>query len=97
MRQLGAIDRGRARNSCADEKSSGRQPASARRSSSDSRTEMSSSTTNTVGLTLAMGYALWRAAKVIPVSIGTPVIFIAQAGGLIQVAEKAKSKAPCKF
>src|ERR1700719_3545409 len=49
-RQLGATTRGRARNSCADANVSGRQPAKRISDSSDSRTETSSSTTNTIGV-----------------------------------------------
>src|SRR6266446_4399706 len=49
-RQLGATARGRARNSCADANVSARQPAQRISNSSDSRTEISSSTTNTVGM-----------------------------------------------
>src|ERR1700676_4023372 len=50
-RQLGARTRGRERNSCADANVSGCQPAQRISDSSDSRTEMSSSTTNTIGVT----------------------------------------------
>src|SRR5215470_5624803 len=50
IRQLGARTRGRARNSCADSNVSGCQPAVRISDSSDSRTEMSSSTTNTIGI-----------------------------------------------
>src|SRR6267142_1432672 len=49
-RQLGAISRGQERNSCADENVCGRQPAKRIINSSDSRTETSSSTTNTIGI-----------------------------------------------
>src|SRR2546427_9801777 len=49
-RQLGALTRGRARNSCADANVSGCQPAQRITNSSDSRTEISSSTTNPVGM-----------------------------------------------
>ena len=49
-RQLGPCTRGRDRNSCADPNVSGCQPADSMSSFSDSRTEASSSTTNTVGL-----------------------------------------------
>src|SRR4029077_12152213 len=56
-RQLGATTRGRARNSCAEASSSGCQPALRISSSSDSRTETSSSTTNTIGVACDMlGY-----------------------------------------
>src|SRR5918993_1185075 len=48
-RQLGLSTGGRARNSCADAKVSARQPSWRISSSSDSRTEMSSSTTKTTG------------------------------------------------
>src|SRR5437667_6767430 len=53
-RQLGARTRGRARNSCADANVSGCQPAQRISNSSDSRTEISSSTTNTIGVGGAM-------------------------------------------
>src|ERR1051326_3007351 len=49
-RQLGASGRGRARNSSADAKVSGCHPTKRISASSDSRTEMSSSTTKTIGL-----------------------------------------------
>src|SRR6266446_10630773 len=49
-RQLGARTRGRDRNSCADANVSACQPAQPISNSSDSRTETSSSTTNTVGM-----------------------------------------------
>src|SRR5260370_26624203 len=49
-RQLGARTRGRARNSCADANVSGCQPTQRISNSSDSRTETSSSTTNTMGV-----------------------------------------------
>src|SRR5215470_12059871 len=49
-RQLGEAGRGRARNSLAEAKVSGRQPAESINDSSDSRTEASSSTTNTIGV-----------------------------------------------
>src|SRR3989454_11167038 len=49
-RQLGARTRGRDRNSCADANVSACQPAQRISNSSDSRTEISSSTTNTVGM-----------------------------------------------
>src|SRR3954470_23430210 len=48
-RQLGTVTRGRARNSCADEKVSGSQPSQRISASNDSRTETSSSTTKTIG------------------------------------------------
>src|SRR6266446_4830560 len=54
-RQLAARTRGRARNSCADANVSGRQPAQRISNSSDSRTETSSSTTNTIGVACDMG------------------------------------------
>src|SRR5436309_4631720 len=57
-RQLGASTRGRARNSCAVASSSGCQPALRISNSSDSRTEMSSSTTNTMGVVCDMGDSL---------------------------------------
>src|SRR5262245_58572794 len=50
IRQFGTETRGRARNSRADSNSSGCQPAERIKSSSDSRTEMSSSTTNTTAV-----------------------------------------------
>src|SRR5438128_4805380 len=53
-RQLGACTRGRARNSCADANVAGSQPALRISNSSDSRTEMSSSTTNTMGVACDM-------------------------------------------
>src|SRR6266436_5197206 len=53
-RQLGARTRGRARNSCADANVSGCQPAQRISNSSDSRTETSSSTTNTTGVASGM-------------------------------------------
>src|SRR5690348_1874083 len=53
-RQLGATTRGRARNSCAEASSSGCQPALRISSSRDSRTETSSSTTNTIGVACDM-------------------------------------------
>src|SRR5258707_13718787 len=49
-RQLGALTRGRARNSCADANVSACQPAHRISNSSDSRTETSSSTTKTIGV-----------------------------------------------
>src|SRR6185369_11535184 len=49
-RQLRLLARGRSRNSSADANVSGFQPAKSRRSSSDSRTDTSSSTTKTNGL-----------------------------------------------
>src|SRR6266568_7395888 len=57
-RQLGACTRGRARNSCADANVAGSQPALRISNSSDSRTEMSSSTTNTIGVVCDMSDAL---------------------------------------
>src|SRR5262249_11452929 len=48
-RQFGTKARGRARNSCADENVSVCQPSYRISNSSDSRTEMSSSTTKTIG------------------------------------------------
>src|SRR6266850_971223 len=53
-RQLGARTRGRSRNSCADGNVCGCQPAESIKSSSDSRTETSSSTTNTIGVVSGM-------------------------------------------
>src|SRR5438105_701903 len=50
MRQLGTRTRGRLRNSCADANISGCQPSQRINTSSDSRTETSSSTTNTIGV-----------------------------------------------
>src|SRR6266478_5958800 len=55
MRQLGTRTRGRLRNSCADANISGCQPLQRINNSSDSRTEMSSSTTNTIGVPSDMG------------------------------------------
>src|SRR2546423_2478670 len=55
IRQFGVSARGRARNSCADAKTSGCQPAKRISNSSDSRTDMSSSTTNTIGVAGGMG------------------------------------------
>src|SRR6266478_6087522 len=49
-RQLGASGHERARNSSADAKVSGRHPTKRISASSDSRTEMSSSTTKTIGI-----------------------------------------------
>jgi len=49
-KQFGVVVRGRARNSSADANVSGCQPANSTNNSSDSRTEMSSSTTKTIGL-----------------------------------------------
>jgi len=49
-RQLGTRAGGRGRNSCAEANICGCHPAKRIRSSSDSRTEMSSSTTNTIGV-----------------------------------------------
>src|SRR5215510_1092988 len=57
-RQLGACTRGRARNSSAQENVSGCQPAKPISSSSDSRTETSSSTTKTIGLSCNVGDAV---------------------------------------
>src|SRR6185369_5041352 len=54
-RQLGRRARGRSRNSCAQANVSGCQPSLSIRSSNDSRTETSSSTTNTMGLAVAIG------------------------------------------
>src|SRR5262245_58562872 len=54
-RQLGALTRGRARNSWAEAKVSGRQPAERINSSSDSRTDTSSSTMKTIGVAFGMG------------------------------------------
>src|ERR1700730_557526 len=54
-RQLGARTRGRERNSCADANVSGCQPAQRISASSDSRTETSSSTTNTIGVARDIG------------------------------------------
>ena len=48
------MERGRERNSCADANVSGCQPAVLISSSSDSRTETSSSTTKTIGVTSGM-------------------------------------------
>src|SRR5439155_17327545 len=48
-RQLGTLTRGRLRNSCADSNVSAHQPSLQISNSSDSRTEMSSSTTKTTG------------------------------------------------
>src|SRR5215510_778458 len=56
-RQHGTVARGRARNSCGDANVSGFQPALLISSSSDSRTEMSSSTTKTVAVTSGMARA----------------------------------------
>ena len=53
-RQQGTVARGRDRNSCADANVSGRQPALLISSSSDSRTETSSSTTKTIDVTSGM-------------------------------------------
>src|SRR6266481_3086897 len=55
MRQLGTRTRGRLRNSCADANISGCQPSQRINNSSDSRTETSSSTTNTIGVPSDMG------------------------------------------
>src|SRR5271168_3862697 len=54
-RQLGANARGWARNSRADSNTSGRQPAWRISVSSASRTDISSSTTNTIGVVCDMG------------------------------------------
>src|ERR1700730_424020 len=54
-RQLGARTRGLDRNSCAEANVSGCQPAQRISDSSDSRTETSSSTTNTIGVACDMG------------------------------------------
>jgi hypothetical protein len=48
--QFGTSARGRARNSCADPNVWGCKPSERINNSSDSRTEMSSSTTNTIGV-----------------------------------------------
>jgi hypothetical protein len=48
------------------------------RGSSDSRTEISSSTTNTMGVTLVMTHDLTPEAKVIARSMSIPLLFIAQ-------------------
>jgi hypothetical protein len=63
-RQLGARTRGRDRNSCADANVSGCQPSQRMSASSDSRTETSSSTTNTIGVVSDMGadLDLWSSA-----------------------------------
>src|SRR4029077_19867758 len=53
-RQLGTSTRGRARNSCADANVSGCQPSERISNSSDSRTDTSSSTTNTIGVACDM-------------------------------------------
>src|SRR6516165_6314991 len=55
IRQLGVSTRGHARNSPADAKVLGCQPATRIIDSSDSRTETSSSTTNTIGVSRATG------------------------------------------
>src|SRR5712664_1927970 len=57
-RQLGALTRGRARNSCADANVSACQPAHRTSNSSDSRTETSSSTTKTIGVAREAGDGL---------------------------------------
>src|SRR5258707_13297529 len=54
-RQLGTSARGCARNSCADSNVSGCQPSERINNSSDSRTEMSSSTTKTIGMACDLG------------------------------------------
>src|SRR5258706_1200529 len=53
-RQLGTLTRGRARNSCADANVSGSQPSQRISASNDSRTERSSSTTKTIGVSRDM-------------------------------------------
>src|SRR5258705_8162540 len=53
-RQLGTPTRGRARNSCADANVSGSQPSQRISASNDSRTETSSSTTKTIGVSRDM-------------------------------------------
>src|SRR5689334_446502 len=55
IRQLGVAVRGRARNSSADANVSGCHPANLINSSSDSRTETSSSTTKTIGWCCGFG------------------------------------------
>src|SRR5215472_12179852 len=54
-RQLGTTARGQSRNSCADAKVFGCQPSFCISSSRDSRTEISSSTTNTIGAADCIG------------------------------------------
>src|SRR5262249_12245650 len=54
-RQLGTRARGRSRKSCAEANVSACQPSSCIKVSSDSRTQTSSSTTNTMCLALAIG------------------------------------------
>src|SRR5271157_2178449 len=54
-KQLGARTRGQDRNSSADANVSGCQPAESISNSSDLRTEMSSSTTNTIGVACDIG------------------------------------------
>src|SRR5580658_5756606 len=54
-RQLGTEGRGRVRNSWADSNVSGCQPSKRINNSSDSRTETSSSTTNTIGVACDIG------------------------------------------
>src|SRR6266478_276848 len=56
-RQLGTSTRGWARNSCADSNVSGCQPSEQINNSSDSRTDMSSSTTKTIGVACDLGDA----------------------------------------
>src|SRR2546430_5261713 len=65
MRQLGTRTRGRLRNSCADANISGSQPSKRINNSSDSRTETSSSTTNTIGVPSDMGddHTSWPSAR----------------------------------
>jgi two-component system sensor histidine kinase MprB len=53
-RQLGTVGRGESRNRCADSNTRGCQPALSSSGSSDSRTETSSSTTNTMPVTSGM-------------------------------------------
>src|SRR2546428_5256736 len=57
-KQFGTQTRGRARNAAADAKVSGCQPAQRISNSSDSRTETSSSTTNTMGVSCDIADAL---------------------------------------
>src|SRR5215213_2224207 len=75
IRQHGAKARGWARNSSADAKTSGCQPAKLISNSSDSRTEMSSSTTKTIGLSCDSGDNL-------AVFISTPQCALASAAHL---------------
>src|SRR5580765_7905823 len=58
IRQLGPATRGRWRNACADGKVSGCHPAESINDSRDLRTEMSSSTTNTMGVASNMAQDL---------------------------------------